>query len=428
MLVYVENIDKQPLMPTSPAKARILLKTGRAKVVHTTPFTIRLTYVVANHVQPLTHGVDTGSTTIGSAVSDNDGNVVYTAEVQLRNDIAKKMERRKEYRRNRRNRKTRYRKPKWAKLKARKDKDTGTWKKPGRPRKSWFSPTMVSKFHAHQKEIALVSSILPIAKLVLETGTFDPHALNNPAVLTNLTLYQQGINYGFANTKAYVLNRDNYTCQNCRGKSKDKRLDVHHIVFKTNGGSDEEKNLVVLCKTCHVDLHNGKFTLQLTGKKKGKLRHATQMNSIRVQLLKRLPEAEQTFGYITKEHRQRYGFEKSHAIDAVFIASQGQRPVFKADNVLLRKCVSAGDYQQSKGARSEKPIPTGKVMGFRKFDAVLYRGERYFVKGKFSTGYAYLMDITGERVDLKPIPKMEAMKRITARKLWITALKTITKA
>ncbi|HEY6845497.1 MAG TPA: RRXRR domain-containing protein, partial [Terracidiphilus sp.] len=60
MLVYVENIDKQPLMHTSPAKARILLKTGRAKVVHTTPFTIRLTYVVANHVQPLTHGVDTG--------------------------------------------------------------------------------------------------------------------------------------------------------------------------------------------------------------------------------------------------------------------------------------------------------------------------------------------------------------------------------
>ena len=152
------------------------------------------------------------------------------------------------------------------------------------------------------------------------------------------------------------------------------------------------------------------------------------MNSIRVQLLKRLPEAEQTFGYITKEHRQLYGFEKSHAIDAVFIASQGQRPVFKTDNILHRKCVSAGDYQQFKGARSEKRIPTGKVMGFRKFDAVLYRGERYFVKGKFFTGYAYLMDITGERVDLKPIPKMEAMKRITARKSWITALKTITKA
>jgi len=205
MLVYVQNIDKQPLMPTSPAKARILLKIGRAKVVHTTPFTIRLTYVVANHVQPLTHGVDTGSTTIGSAVTDNDENVVYTAEVQLRNDIAKKMERRKEYRRNRRNRKTRYRRPKWAKLKARKDKDTGTWKKPGRPRKSWLSPTMVSKFHAHQKEIALVSSILPIAKLVLETGTFDPHALKNPAVLTNPTLYQLGINYGFANTKPTSL-------------------------------------------------------------------------------------------------------------------------------------------------------------------------------------------------------------------------------
>jgi hypothetical protein len=81
--------------------------------------------------------------------------------------------------------------------------------------------------------------------------------LGNPLQLAGGGKLGLGINYGFANTKAYVLNRDNYTCQNCSGKSKDKRPDVHHIVFKTNGGSDEEKNLVVLCKTCHVDLHNG---------------------------------------------------------------------------------------------------------------------------------------------------------------------------
>ena len=41
--------------------------------------------------------------------------------------------------------------------------------------------------------------------------------------------YQKGVNYGFENTKAMVLNRDNYTCQCCKGKRKDSKLEVHHI-------------------------------------------------------------------------------------------------------------------------------------------------------------------------------------------------------
>jgi 5-methylcytosine-specific restriction endonuclease McrA len=77
-----------------------------------------------------------------------------------------------------------------------------------------------------------VQAILPITRLVLETGTFDPHALKNPEVLRKKWLYQKGINYGFANTKAYVLTRDNYTCQHCQGKTHDRRLEVHHLVFR----------------------------------------------------------------------------------------------------------------------------------------------------------------------------------------------------
>ena len=49
-----------------------------------------------------------------------------------------------------------------------------------------------------------------------------------------------------------------------------------------------------------------KLNLKKKGKKKGQLHHATQMNSIRIQLLKRT-NAEETFGFITKEHRQAYG-------------------------------------------------------------------------------------------------------------------------
>ena len=140
--------------------------------------------------------------------------------------------------------------------------------------------------------------------------------------------YQKGIHYGFANTKAYVLNRDKYTCQYCKGKSKDSRLEVHHIIFRSHGGSDEEENLITLCKTCHDDLHEGKIALKKTGKEKGQLKHATQMNGMGIQLLKRLPNAKETFGFITKEHRQVLNLPKEHYIDAVVIAGQGNDVTF----------------------------------------------------------------------------------------------------
>jgi hypothetical protein len=42
-----------------------------------------------------------------------------------------------------------------------------------------------------------------------------------------------------------------------------------------------------------------------------------------------------------------------------------------------------------------------------------------------SSGYAILMDIKGNKVDLKPIPKFEKMKRIQARKGWIIESKPL---
>ena len=42
-----------------------------------------------------------------------------------------------------------------------------------------------------------------------------------------------------------------------------------------------------------------------------------------------------------------------------------------------------------------------------------------------STGYAILMDIFGNKVGLKPIPKFTKMKKIGARKSWIMCQKTI---
>lgn len=411
-MVYVVSTDGKPLMPCSPAIARLLLKQGKAKVKARTPFTIKLLYPTETmHVQRLVHGTDSGSAKVGSAVSDEQGAVLYMAQVEVRNDIAKTLKQRSTYRRNRRNKKTRYRKPRWQNRR-------------NSIKKGRFSPTMTSKINAHLKEMDYVKTILPIATQVVETANFDPHALKNPAVLANKALYQKGLNYGYANTKAYVLARDKYCCQHCKGKTKDKRLEVHHIVFRSQNGSDNEENLTTLCKTCHGALHCGNIQLKKKGKKKGQLHHATQMNSIRVQLLKRT-HAIETFGFITKEQRQMMGLPKEHHFDAVAVATRGQMPRFKTKEVLFKKCVSDGDYQQTKGIRSEQRIPTGKIAGFRKFDKVRYQGEYYFIKGRMSTGYAVLMDIDGVKVDLKPIPKFSKMKRIGARKSWMIQRKTI---
>ena len=407
-------------MPCSNPIARLLLKQGKAKIKRREPFTIKLTYETTSYTQDLTLGVDTGSGTIGTAVSRDNGDIVYMSEVVVRNDITDKMTQISKYRRSRRTRKTRYRKERWLNRKNSIKKDR-------------FSPTMVSKLHSHVREIEYIKSILPITKMVFETGQFDTHLIKNPSLANPKVRhwgYQKGPNYGFKNTKAMVLNRDNYTCQCCKGKHKDSKLEVHHIVFRSQGGSDEESNLITLCHTCHTALHSGKISLNLKGKVKGTLKYATQMNSIRKQLFRLYPNAIETFGYVTKANRLRLGVSKEHYYDACTIATQGNAFTVKS-NLYKKKYVPDGDFQKTKGIRSEQPITTGKICCFRKFDKVKYLGKEYFIKGRMSTGYAVLMDIDGNKVDFSAMPrgyktpKLSNCKRITARSTVMTQAKAV---
>lgn len=404
-MVYVLNQNNEPLMPCSNVIARLLLKQKKAKVKRKTPFTIKLLYPTDNYTQELTLGIDTGSKTIGSAVFNNiSHDIIYLSEIEIRNDISKKMTQRSKYRRNRRNRKTRYRKARWVNRK-------------NSIRKDRFSPTITSKINSHIKEIEFVKSILPIKNIILETGNFDIHKLKNPNI--NKWEYQKGDLYGYSNMRELILTRDNHVCQYCKGKSKDSKLEVHHIIFRKNGGSDDSDNLITLCKTCHDKLHKSEIKLKNNGKIKTNLKHATQINSIRIQLLRRYSKAIETFGYITKQNRWKLGLTKEHYNDAVTIACCGLFVNNIIDKILYKKCINDGDYQQTKGVRSQQNIPTSKIQGFRKFDKVEYLSEEYFIKGRMSTGYAILMNIDGEKQKIKPIPKFSKMKRIGARKSWI---------
>lgn len=411
-MVYVIGQNGQPLMPTNRhGKVKHLLKSGKAKVVRRCPFTIKLLYRSTNYTQDLTLGQDTGSGTHGNAVCTEGGKIVYMSKVVVRNNITDKMTQRAKYRRNRRNRKTRYRKPRFLNRR-------------NSIRDNRFSPTMVSKIQSHEREIEFIKSILPITTIVLETGQFDTHLLKNP-VLANKKVrhwgYQKGTNYGFENTKAMVLNRDGYKCQYCKGKHKDNKLEVHHIIFRSQGGSDEADNLITLCHACHKALHDGKINPNFKGKRKGQLKYATQMNSIRKQLLRVYSDAIETFGMVTKANRLSLGIEKDHHTDACVIASGGNPFIFITDTVYIKRGIAKGDYQKTKGVRSEQLIPTGKIQGFRKFDKVKYFSKEYFIKGRMNTGYAILMDIEGNKVDFSSMPKgmktpkLANCKRIAAR-------------
>ena len=92
-----------------------------------------------------------------------------------------------------------------------------------------------------------------------------------------------------------------------------------------------------------------------------------------------------------------------------------------------KKCVSKGDFQQTKGIRSEQPITTSKICGFRKFDKVRYFGKEYFIKGRRSTGHVVLMSVDGTKADFSAMPrgfktpKMANLKRLEARSGWVVA-------
>ena len=53
--------------------------------------------------------------------------------------------------------------------------------------------------------------------------------------------------------RALILKRDDYTCQDC-GKSQHDgaKLEVHHKIPVSKGGTDDEENLVTNCKDCNI--------------------------------------------------------------------------------------------------------------------------------------------------------------------------------
>jgi hypothetical protein len=379
-MVYVINKNGKPLMPCTEAKARHLLRDGKAKVIRRIPFTIKLLWDCEENTQEVVAGLDTGAKTIGCCVVAN-GRIIYQAQIEIRDDVSKKMTQRKMYRRDRRNRKTRYRKERFL--------NRVSMKKEGR-----LAPSMKSKIDSHVREKKFMESILPVTRWKGEFADFDIHKITNPDV--SGIGYQEGDQKGYYNVKAYVLHRDGYQCQKC--KKQKVKLEVHHIVFRENGGTDIPTNLIALCKDCHKKLHDGEFEIK---GKKSKTKYATEIGIIKSCLKKEFSDFEETFGYETKYKREQFlHLPKAHYYDAMAICCEDGEIVTPSSTVLFKKHVSKGDYQQTKGKHSEKKIPTGKLFGFRKFDLIETPKGIGFVKGKRSTGQFVILDLDNNAINV----------------------------
>ena len=383
MKVYVLSKTEKLLMPTTPARARKMLRDGKATVAQRTPFTIRLTVQTKEYTQPVTLGIDAGSKTIGVSAG-TEKEELYSSEITLRDDIVELLSEKRQYRRTRRNR-LRYRKPRFLNRK----KDNG-----------WLAPSIQHKIDSHLKIVGSIHKILPVSKIIVEVASFDLQKIKNPDIQGEE--YQMGEQLDFWNVREYVLFRDDHKCQHCHGKSKDKILNVHHIESRKTGG-DAPGNLVTLCETCHNKYHKGDIQLKI--KRGQSLKDAAFMGIMRWAFYNKLkelyPNVSFTYGYLTKNTRIQNGLEKTHAADAYCIA--GNMESERTDTWYVQKFVRKNNRSLHKanllkgGIRKANKAPYA-VHGFRLFDKVLYDHQECFVFGRRSSGYFDVRMLNGTKV------------------------------
>lgn len=382
-MVYVQDIDGKPMMPTTRhGKVRRLLKDNKAVVVNTCPFTIKLTYKTSDYKQEIVLGVDAGTKHVGLSATTK-SKELYSGEVILRNDIVELLSTRRESRRTRRNR-LRYRKPRFEnRVKSK--------------RLGWVAPSVRHRIDAHIRIINNVCSILPVSRVIVEVAQFDTQKIKNPEISGKE--YQEGDQLGFWNVREYVLARDGHKCQHCKGKSKDPILNIHHIESRKTGG-DSPSNLITLCETCHKEFHKGNIKLKV---KRGKsLRDAAVMGIMKWRLYDKLkslyPNVKMTFGYITKYNRINHGIEKSHVSDA-FVISRNfdserlgyyyKRKLVRRHNRQIHK------MKIPKGGKKRMNQSPFKVFGFKLFDKVMFQGEERFIYARRLSGQFKIKDIDG---------------------------------
>lgn len=339
MFVFVLDKNKKALNPTHPARARKLLRRGRASVFRRYPFTIILhnREVENSQTQEYRLKIDPGARTTGLAIVQGDA-VIWAGELTHRGfAVRDALTSRRQLRRSRRNRKTRYRAPRF--------------KNRRRP-KGWLPPSLNSRVANVLTWVERLSTICPITALSQELVKFDLAKMQNPEI-SGLE-YQQGEKMGFE-VRQYLLQKYSRRCVYCG--ITDTRLEIEHVTPKSLGGSDRVSNLAIACRPCNQAKGNQNIKDFLSFKPdvlnrvlaqlKKPLADAAAVNITRFALLEqlkatRLPVETGTGGQ-TQFNRTRLGLSKTHWADAVAVGdSTPESVVVKITKPLLIKATGYG--------------------------------------------------------------------------------------
>ena len=381
--VFVLSALGKPLMPCHPARARVLLKDGKAKVVKAYPLTIKLTHRTTGELQPVQLKIDPGSRHSGLALVLNGEQhlkVIFGAVLHHKGHLIKQsLDSRRSLRRGRRQRNTRYRPARWANRKR---------------ANGWLPPSAMSRVNNLKVWTQKFSRLATVSSISFEKTKFDTHLMVNPEV--SGIQYQQGTLEGYT-VREYLLEKHDRTCVYCGAKNVP--FQIEHIHPRARGGSNAISNLTLSCGTCNQ--RKGTQTLEeflpskpeLVRKIKAQTRKsfadAAQVQAIRNKSIRVLSDfglpIEVSTGAETKFNRTRLGYNKEHWIDAACTGLSGQLvSIHRPDSnyVLDIKAMGRGCRNVLKCDKygfpsRNKPKTQKRVLGFETGDYI-----KAAIKGK----------------------------------------------
>ena len=364
---YSFVIDKNgnKLAPCNINKAWILIRKKKAILLQKYPMAIQLNYVIEDNCTEIICGIDDGSKHVGISLvqkCNNYNKPIFKGTIELRQDVKKLIDSRREYRRYRRNHK-RYRKARF-------------YNRASSKRKMRIAPSILQKKQSIIRVINQLLKIVNIKEFHLEDVAVDIRSLSDGH--KPYRWQYQKTNRLDENIRKAVILRDNCKCKEC-GKSNC-MLEVHHIVPRRMNGKNNLGNLITLCEKCHQ---------KTEGKEELFIEHYQKMingNNIRFDYaqhvmqgktwlrseLSKLGKLVLTCGGDTANKRIDWNINKSHSNDAICIT----------DLMTTQELCNIKDWI-IKPIRKKSKAKTDNVLGIKHRDIVEYT----YKNGEIHRGY-----------------------------------------